>query len=332
MSSTGEEVAANLYRFVVPIPVPFLDSINVYVVATPGRSLIVDPGMHDDGCMAAVKGALQGLGVDLEAADFFITHGHPDHFGLLGRLRTDRSVVYINEEEVRYIEKARSASIMADYARFLAITGFPERDPYKVFPHDTLEPYQVRGSWGFRFVEDGDVLGYGGHDFRCVTTPGHTGGHTCLYDCRDGIFLSGDHLLPDISPTIQLWFENENPLDHYLKSLDKVYEMDVNLVLPGHGPIFKDCRQRIRQLKEHHEARLQEILSALSDGSGKDTYGVASRLSWSLSGCADWDSAPTIQKFFATGEAFSHLRYLEEESKVFREMKGGRIVYRLKDY
>lgn len=327
MSTVVEEVAANLYRIILPIPVPLLDSINIYVICGSSRSLIVDAGPYDEGCMAAFMKALTSLGVNLQESDFFITHGHPDHFGLLGMLTTDQSVVYINADEIKHIRRARSAGIMTDYAHFLSTTGFPELDPYKVFPHDTLEPYQVEKGWDFQFVKEGDVLEYGGYSFGCVATPGHTGGHMCLYDEYEGLLLAGDHLLLDISPTIQLWSETDNPLMSYFQSLHKVSKMVVNLTLPGHGPVFGNCRKRIEQLIRHHEERLSEIISVLTGGTPKDAYEIASNLTWNLSGCVDWDSTPIIQKFFATGESFSHLKYLEEQDKVCRKMEGQRIMY-----
>lgn len=324
---TAREVAANLYMIVLPIPVPFLESINIYVVVGSDRNLVIDTGFSDGECLSVVRSALRDLRVDPRDTDFFITHGHPDHFGLLGRLVSGQSRVYVGADEARQINRARTSAIMEDYAGFLSVTGFPETDPYKVFPPDTLEPYRM-GRWrDFRLISEGDALEYGGHKFRCVATPGHTSGHMCLHDANTGLLVSGDHLLPDISPTIQLWQETGNPLESYRKSLAKVSEMDVSLVLPGHGPVFANCGERIAQLQQHHEERLGGIISSLSEAPCKDAYLVASSVSWNLSGCEHWNSAPLTQRFFATGEAFSHLRFLKESGVVSGRMDGTREVY-----
>jgi hypothetical protein len=59
----------------------------------------------------------------------------------------------------------------------------------------------------------------------------------------------------------------------------------------------------------------------------KDAYEVASLIPWSIVDFEGWDGVPLLQKFFATGEAFSHLKYLEEKGRVQKEMRGERIVY-----
>jgi len=60
----------------------------------------------------------------------------------------------------------------------------------------------------------------------------------CLYEPDKKIFVSGDHILADITPNISTWNELANPLKEYLSSLDKVYPLDVSLVLPGHRSLI----------------------------------------------------------------------------------------------
>ncbi len=323
-----EEVTANIYRIIVPLPIPLLDSINSYVVTGPDRNLIIDTGMAHNQCMDVMQAGLEKLGVDLHRTDFFVTHHHGDHFGLVCRLVTDESVIYINGSEAALIERIRSKAILADVAHFLAITGFPERDPQEIIPPRAGDEYWARDFWPFRFVGDGDILDTGGYRFRCIRTPGHSSGHTCLYEPDKHILLSGDHLLHDITPSIQLRSDRENPLEDYMRSLDRMYRMDIELVLPGHRAIFRNCKERIAQLKAHHQDRAAEVLSALADGS-MDAYQVASQIPWNIVDCEGWGSVPLLQKFFATGEAFAHLRYLEGKGQIQKQMRGRRIVYSL---
>jgi len=79
------------------------------------------------------------------------------------------------------------------------------------------------------------MIDIGRYSFRCIETPGHSPAHFCLYEAKNKILVSGDHILFDITPNITFWPQLDNSLKSYLDSLDKVYNLDVNLVLPGHG-------------------------------------------------------------------------------------------------
>ncbi len=57
--------------------------------------------------------------------------------------------------------------------------------------------------------------------------------------------------------------------------------------------------------------RAEEVLTILN-GAPKNAFQVASEMTWDID-CDSWDRFPLAQKWFATGEAIAHLRYLEEE-------------------
>jgi glyoxylase-like metal-dependent hydrolase (beta-lactamase superfamily II) len=137
--------------------------------------------------------------------------------------------------------------------------------------------------------------------------------------------MCGDHILFDITPNITLSFEDRNPLKEYLTSLDKVYDLDVELVLPGHRSIFRNQKERIRELKQHHEARLREVICILEKGR-VNAFQVASQMTWDI-GYKSWELFPPAQKLFAFGEALAHLKYLEEEGQVAREIEDERIMF-----
>jgi glyoxylase-like metal-dependent hydrolase (beta-lactamase superfamily II) len=81
-----EEVLPALFRIEIPLPGSPLKSINSYVIRALDRTLIVDTGLNRKECLEAMQAGLRELGVDLKETDFFITHMHADHFGLVGRL------------------------------------------------------------------------------------------------------------------------------------------------------------------------------------------------------------------------------------------------------
>ena len=323
-----DEVAKNVFRVEIPLTVPLLDSMNAYVVRDGDRNLIIDTGMSQNRCEEVMRKALKDLDIDLARTDFFMTHHHGDHFGLVGRLIAKGAVIYISGPEAGMIERIRSREILADVTGFIEVTGFPEKDLSRIIPPHAGTEYQAREMWPFMLISDGDVISRGGHNLRCVVTPGHSPGHTCLYDEEKKILFSGDHVLGSITPAIQLRSDHENPLKDYVRSLERLSRFSVRLVLPGHGGIFKNYAERVAQLMTHHEERATDVLLALASGE-KDPYEVASRIPWSIVDFDGWEGVPLIQKFFATGEAFSHLKYLDGAEQVIKKKRGQRLIYAL---
>ena len=229
-----EEISKNFFRIDMALPLRELGSVNSYIIRGSEKNLIVDTGMRNDACMNAMQASLKELGINLKETEFFITHSHGDHFGLVTRLAHPDSTIHINKLEVGIIEKVRSGAILSDVRDFLQLSGFPEKDVGNVLPPDAGRPFRYEGSLPFLFVDDGNVLDVGDYHFRCIATPGHSRGHMSLYEPDRKMFVAGDHLLSDITPGIQGRLDNENPLKDYLSALERVHPLDVDLVLPGH--------------------------------------------------------------------------------------------------
>jgi glyoxylase-like metal-dependent hydrolase (beta-lactamase superfamily II) len=321
-----EEIARGFYRIPIPLPGLVLGSVNAYVVKDRERNLIIDPGMNLNPCMQTMDEGLRRIGVDAETSDFFITHSHPDHFPLVSRLMREGSVIYIDRREAEVLERLQSGAIFVNLQNFVRLTGFPASDVRRIFPPEMTRHSNIEQVWPFRFVKDADQINVGDYRFQCVTTPGHSAGHTCLYEPTSRLLLAGDHLLCDITPGIQARSDKDDPLRDYLHSLDDIYPLDVRLVLPGHREPFTRFKERIDELKEHHRARASEIMAELEDG-GKGVYEIASAITWSVVDSDSWASTPDLQKLLATGETFAHLKYLEGNGAVRREVHGERIIF-----
>ncbi|HVN97200.1 MAG TPA: MBL fold metallo-hydrolase [Syntrophorhabdaceae bacterium] len=322
-----EEILRNLYRIEIPLPDSLLKSVNSYVIKDNDRDLVVDTGMHNEASLNAMRAAHKKLDVDLGRSDFFITHFHIDHFGLVPRLAQNETVVYMNELERESIEKIRSGAFTVEIKDFLCLSGFPEKDPARILRRDVEREIEMKTPLRFSFVRDAEMIERGGYRFACVVTPGHSRGHTCLYDGEQKILISGDHLLGDITPGIHGRVDGQNPLKQYLESLGRLHTLNVDIVLPGHRNPFRGFRKRIEEIQTHHRQRNQEVLAILQERSG-NAYEIASHMTWNTD-CDSWECLPLMQSFFATGEAFAHLRYLEEEGRVKRRVQGKIILFSL---
>jgi len=317
-----QEILPGLFRLKIPLPDSPLKYLNSFVIKGPNRCLIIDTGLNRRECLEAMQDGLSSLGIDLKSADIFITHLHADHFGLVTKLATDTTQVYFSRPEKELIESWEGFGAMIAYA---GQNGFPENELQAALDKHPGAKYGSEWMPDMKLLEDGDGIDVGNYHFKCVATPGHTMGHICLYEPDKKILVAGDHILIDITPNIQCWSDVQNPLKYYLKSLDKVYNLKVDLTLPGHRRLINNHQSRIEELKRHHLDRLSEVLSILKSGA-LTAFQVASHMTWDIDS-ESWDKFPVAQKWFATGEAISHLRYLEEDGKLTRDSDGKMTLY-----
>ncbi len=318
-----EELFPDLYRLKIPLPESPLKYLNSYILKGPDRNLIIDTGLNRRECLEAMQTGLAELSVDLNRTDIFITHLHADHFGLVNKLATDANRIFFSRPEKELIESWEGFEAMIAYG---GRNGFPEDQLRAALDKHPGKKYGTQWMPELSLLDDGDTVECGRYRFRCVTTPGHTLGHICLYEGDRKILIAGDHILDDITPNIQCWTDGQNPLKWYLASLDKTAALEVDQVLPGHRRLIRDHRARIDELKTHHKNRLAEVLEILKSGP-QSAYHVASRMTWDIT-CDSWEAFPVTQKWFATGEAISHLRYLEEGTTIGREEEGEIIQYK----
>lgn len=319
-----ENVSDNLFRIEVPLVKNPLRAINAYVVTSGHRNLLVDTGMNRPECRHALEAGLRELGVDRAKTDFFITHFHADHLGLVTALARKDSRVYFNEPEARWIGAFTAQSFLESLIKHAAASGFPEKRLENALKEHPGIKYSPREYPELTILSDGDIIEAGDYRFTCIHTPGHSPGHLCLHDPNKGIFISGDHVLEDITPNISAAMDDADMLGAYLESLDKVYDLDITLVLPGHRRTFSDCRARIRELKEHHQLREEEVLKILKTGT-YTAYETAARMTWDFAD--SWEQFPMMQKWFAVGEAAAHLRHLEIRGRAHRELRNGIFVH-----
>jgi len=323
-----EEILPNLYRAEIPLPKSPLKWLNSYIVKGKDRFLIIDTGFNREECLSAMNTTLHKLGVDLNKTDFFITHLHVDHMGLVGTLASDNATVYFNEREAQLIYAQSAGDNYWEKMLDLYIAnGFAAENARTAMERHPAHKYSSQRKIDFTVVNDGDMIDIGDFHFRCVATPGHSPGHTSLYEANKKILVAGDHILFDITPNITNWLEMEDSLGEYLASLEKVNALDVKLVLTGHRRLVHDLRGRVKELQDHHRARLNEVLVALGDGE-KNILQIAPHINWDIT-AKTWEEFPAQQKWFAFGETMAHVQHLEYKGRVRSKNHNGMIKYSL---
>ncbi len=318
------EVLPGIFRIEVPLPRNPLRSVNSYVILGDERNLIIDTGMNREECREVLDKGLAEIGLDLSRTDIFLTHYHADHMGLAPHVATPTSKIFMSREDSAVISEKEYWRDMLKYA---LLNGFPPVDPQEALRKHPGYRYGPLEKMDLTHLKDGDHLEVGEYDLTCVITPGHTVGHSCLYEPNRRILFSGDHILGDITPNISLWSEKGDPLGDYLQSLDRVAGMEINLTLPGHRTRIRNAGKRIQELKEHHKERAHEI-EVILEGGEMNAFAVASGMTWDMT-YDSFDDFPIMQKWFALGEAIAHLRYLETGKRISSRSASGQIVYHL---
>ncbi|MEU1593481.1 MBL fold metallo-hydrolase [Streptomyces sp. NPDC005708] len=307
----------------VPIPDNPLGHTLVYVVDTDRGPVLVDTGWDDPDSWDTLAEGLTACGTSAtEIHGVVVTHHHPDHHGLSGKVReTSGAWVAMHAADtaiVRRTRETRPEQWFSYMAAKLAAAGAPE---------DHLAPLRAargRGRLpGFspalpdREIAPGELLDLAGRRLRAIWTPGHTPGHVCLHLEEEhpaglpghGRLFSGDHLLPEITPHIGLYEDPDDttvtdPLGDYLDSLERVGRLGPAEVFPAHQHMFTDASARVGELLAHHQDRLTGLLALL--GTPLTPWQLAERMEWNR----PWDEIPYGSRNIAVSEAEAHVRRL----------------------
>lgn len=283
------EVARGILRLQLPTNFTGLGHVNTYAIEDSRGFTLVDPGLPSDESWDALQDRLRDAGIPLSRVHTtYITHSHPDHFGGAHRLveasnadvltstmfRKWIDVLDLDEtplepmdpadaSEAGTILDAISTSDEAELERdFPGFKAFRDRIRNAVADGRIEELSWMKAPRPTIVVDDSQVVRMGDRDWIAVYTPGHTHDHLCMWSPEDGVLLSGDHVLPTITPHIA-GFIGGDPLANYLANLDKVAGLEgITTVLPAHGHPFGDLGGRCAAIKDHHATRLDQLVEA----------------------------------------------------------------------
>ena len=325
------QVAPGILRSQLPISLPGLGHVNCYFLEDERGVAIVDPGLPGPPSWRALVDRLKQAGYKPKHVHtVIVTHSHPDHFGGAGRLRDTYGAEVISH---------RSFRTWFDPAEDEVADDEPTPPPWgRQMPwrkDETFKPpmkrrlkfglYRVvarrfvRTPAPTRRVVDGEVVELAGREWVSLHTPGHTNDHLCLFDPAEGIVLSGDHVLPTITPHISGLVAGADPLTEFFQSLDKVAALDgVGLVLPAHGHPFADLAGRAKEIHDHHEERLDTLRAAATELGSATVEDLSRRLFRERS----WGQ-------MAESETYAHLEHLRAIGEAESRDDGGTLRYHL---
>jgi glyoxylase-like metal-dependent hydrolase (beta-lactamase superfamily II) len=263
-----------------------------------------------------------------EVRRIVLSHGHVDHYGaaLTVLERAGRPVpVFVHPADADKVSKAgrRWTEQMPLYGRYFLKLGVPP---------EVLASLSAQVGGGYtlarripqvELLQPGSVLRTRRLTLEVHHMPGHTPGLCCLYDRQRRIFFSADHLLEKVSPNpiIELGPNGEEglfrPLAAYVQSVQRLHALDVDVILPGHGPPFGGHRQVIAALLAFYGKRQAKILDLLR-AAPRSAYEVTQAL---------FPGARAVDLFLVMSETIANLEVLEDRGAVARRSEEGRYRF-----
>jgi glyoxylase-like metal-dependent hydrolase (beta-lactamase superfamily II) len=312
-----ERLRPGLWSVPVPLPIP-LRYVFVYVFETDRGPFLVDAGWNTDEAYQGLCAGLEHLGSSIgDVQGVMVTHIHADHYGLAGRVREASGAwIALHPADAALIQdRYRDPThLLERMGTILRSFGAPPEEldqlrsasmPVRPFV-DSVEPDVL--------MEDGDRPEMPGWDITALWTPGHSPGHLCFWEASNRLMLTGDCVLPRITPNVSYHAQSEDdPLGDYLRSLKRLAEYDADEALPAHEYRIADHKTRLLEIIDHHEQRFEEVIAAI--GAGHDTvWAITPHMSWSR----PWPQVPPLIRRQAVGEAAAHVRALEVRGLVRR--------------
>ena len=325
------EIASGIYQIQVPIPNNPLGHLNSYLIEGNAGWLLIDTGWPTPEAFDALKAGVNGLGLDLsDISTIILTHAHPDHYSLAGKIKhaSPKTELLTHRLEADSIEfrYLKFPELQDRMAAMMRRHGVPEDDLTSLRSGSMPGHGFMKVILPDRFLYGGEVISTGTFKLEVIWTPGHASGHICLFEPKNRLLFSGDHILPVTTPNISSHLlSGDNPLGDYICSLKKLRHLKAERVLPGHEHIFTDLRGRIEAIIDHHAKREGEILRFIKN-KPRNAHEISSMITWNVPG-RTWDQFPPLHKRFAVTETIAHLEFMRWEGKVEKDDRNGCFVW-----
>lgn len=314
------QVAPGVHRIPLPLPMDGLKAINVYVLETDDGLTLVDGGWAIPVARELLEKSLKSVGYGFgDIKRFLVTHVHRDHYTMASVLGGEYDVpVSLGRGEQPALELLHRAHELTEspFLEVLASAGAREVGEQWIM----LDPGKLPDPAMWRMPDvwlDGDhTIEVGSRALDAVHTPGHTPGHYVFADRFDGLLFAGDHVLPTITPSIGFTVPaDDQPLGDFMASLTKVRALPDLQILPAHGPVAPSSHQRVDELTEHHEERLDRCQDSVRRRGTATAFDVAHDLGWTRHE-KSYDDLDLFNQGMAAMETKAHLDLLVARGEV----------------
>ncbi|HHW44879.1 MAG TPA: MBL fold metallo-hydrolase [Desulfotomaculum sp.] len=311
-----------VHKIVVPTPYR-VGPVNAYLLASRPYTL-VDPGPDTPQAREVLQGELERLGVPLDRIErVLLTHFHSDHSGLARWVYTMTGAkIHIHPYDLRKLNPAYD--FVGVRLPFVREAGMPSGFVDSVLKDRDKLPWPWVPEGSAISVDDGYELSFERGILKAFHFPGHATGHLCFYDPEGENFLSGDFLLPHITPNPflepdPLCPERRTPsLRHYLEGLDRLEKMNIKRVWPGHGEVIDDIRRVVIMAREHHRLRFDALLDLVRKNGRRTAFEISRLMYPDLEG---------FDIFMGLSEVLAHLDVLVDRGRVKMEKEDGVAYY-----
>jgi glyoxylase-like metal-dependent hydrolase (beta-lactamase superfamily II) len=309
----------------IPLPLPFKSPgwVNTYAIESDDGLLLIDCGTDWEPGRQALSEGLDILGLEESAIHtLLVSHLHPDHVGMSARVVGDLGCRFVmHERAARDVGFYNDTPGYVERLRMIASTHGVPREVIDAAANIQRPDYMPIIEPPDHVVADGDEIPLdGGRSLLVVHTPGHDPAHICLRDSRTGIFFSGDHVLPRISPVIMYDLDIGDPLGDYLQSLDRLIGMGLGVTYPAHGTLIDRGDERAHQILLHHDRRLRDMADLVREG---DTT------AWTVMTRSFRPNLDPVSARLAFLETVSHLEHLRIAGKIRLQDRDGKALYRV---
>ena len=318
------EIAPGVKWLRSPLPLS-LDHINCYLLKDGDGWCVVDTGMNSKPARDNWLGVVEQHCDNLPIKRVIVTHQHPDHVGLAGWLCASfRARLLMSEQE--YL----CSRVYLNYGQADSSWEVEEFFKRSAMSSHTLDGLTTSNNFydsvsalpgSYHQLKDAQLLSIGDHEWEVIITRGHAQAHVSLYCQALDLYISGDQVLPRITSNVSVISSapESSPLTDWYEAHEIVAQRvpDTVLVLPAHELPFYGVQQRLRDVIDHHEERLERIV-AICD-TPKNAQVITNLLFEK-----EFDS---FQNYLAVGECLAHIHRLMEQGKITRTLESDVYLY-----